>query len=184
VAGVIRSAEHLLALVNDVLDLSKIRAGKLPLRTEPVSLHEVAEGARMTVGAIATQRAVSLTIDVPASLPLVAGDPVRIQQILVNPLSNGLKFTPAGGHVRLTATVDGAFLSLVVADTGVGIKPEDFSRLFRDFERLESGQSQQADGTGLGLSLTKHLVELQGGRIEVRSTPGAGSTFTVWLPLA
>jgi signal transduction histidine kinase len=182
VAGVIRSAEHLLALVNDVLDLSKVRAGKLPLRKVPVALHEVAETARNTVSAIAAQRGLSLTVEVPPSLPPIIGDPLRIEQILYNLLSNGLKFTPAGGSVTLTGVQDGGFVRFAVTDTGIGIRREDLGRLFRDFERLEHGQSQQADGTGLGLALSRHLVELHGGRIEVQSEVGSGSCFSVWLP--
>jgi signal transduction histidine kinase/FixJ family two-component response regulator len=184
VGGIVRSAEHLLALVNDVLDLSKVRAGKLTIRRVPVPLHENAETARLTVRPLAVSRGIALLVNVPASLPAVWGDPVRIQQILQNLLSNGVKFTPPGGSVALTASGEGAAVRLAIADTGVGIKPEDFPRLFRDFERLEHGQSQQADGTGLGLSLTRHLVDLHGGRIEVASEVGIGSTFTVWLPIA
>jgi two-component system NtrC family sensor kinase len=181
VRGATRSAEHLLALVNDVLDLSKVRAGKLALRRIPVQLAEVAENARLTLNAVAVQRGIALLVNVAPTLPAVLGDPVRIQQILQNLLSNGVKFTPAGGSVTLTASADQRAVRLSVQDTGVGIRAEDFPRLFRDFERLENGQSQQADGTGLGLSLTKHLVELHGGRIEVASAVGVGSTFTVWL---
>jgi signal transduction histidine kinase len=184
VGGVIRSAEHLLALVNDVLDLSKVRAGKLAIRRIPVPLDQIADTARLTVSALAAQRSVALLINVPATLPPVVGDPLRIQQILQNLLSNGVKFTPGGGIVTLLAALDGAMVRIAVSDTGIGIRPEDFPRLFKDFERLEHGQSEQADGTGLGLSLTRHLVELHGGRIEVDSEIGVGSTFTVWLPIA
>jgi signal transduction histidine kinase len=184
VSGVARSARHLLALVNDVLDVSRIRAGKLSLRTEAVSLQEAAETARLTVDALAAQRLLSLHVQVAPDVPPVTGDPVRIQQILYNLLSNGIKFTSPGGSVRLDAALDGPFVRVSVRDTGVGIRREDFGRLFQDFERLETGHSQHADGTGLGLSLTKELVELQGGRIDVESDVGVGSTFSVWLPRA
>ena len=143
---------------------------------------DVADAARLTASAIAAQRGVRLEVEIPEGLPPVLGDPVRMQQVLHNLLSNGLKFTPAGGLVRLTAAADGGFVRIDVRDTGIGIPRADFPRLFHDFERLEHGQSQQADGTGLGLSLTRHLVELQGGRIAVDSEVGVGSTFSVWLP--
>jgi signal transduction histidine kinase len=181
-SGIVRSAEHLLTLVNDILDVARIRAGKLALRREVVSVTEVADAARLTASAIAAQRDVRLEVEIPEGLPPVLGDPVRMQQVLHNLLSNGLKFTPAGGLVRLTAAADDGFVRIDVRDTGIGIRRADFPRLFHDFERLEHGQSQQADGTGLGLSLTRHLVELQGGRIAVDSEVGVGSTFSVWLP--
>jgi signal transduction histidine kinase len=183
VGGVARSAQHLLALVNDVLDVAKIRAGKLPLRQEAVSLQKVGEIARLTVEALAAQRRLTLNVDIPADLPPIVGDPVRIQQILYNLLSNGIKFTPAGGSVTLTAGSEGDYVRVAVTDTGVGIRREDFGRLFQEFERLEHGQSQQADGTGLGLAFTRQLVELHGGRIGVESELGIGSTFSVWLPV-
>lgn len=184
VSGIVRSAEHLLTLVNDVLDLAKIRAGKLALRRDVVDLGAVADTARLTASSIASQRGVVLHVDIPADLPPVRGDAVRIQQILYNLLSNGLKFTPPEGAVHLAAAVDGKSVRIDVRDTGIGIPRTDFPRLFRDFERLEHGQSQQADGTGLGLALTRQLVELQGGRIDVESEVGVGSTFSVWLPIA
>ena len=181
-SGIVRSAEHLLTLVNDILDVARIRAGKLSLRREVVRLSDVADAARLTASAIAAQRGVRLEVEIPEGLPSILGDPVRMQQVLHNLLSNGLKFTPAGGLVRLTAAADDGFVRIDVRDTGIGIPRADFPRLFHDFERLEHGQSQQADGTGLGLSLTRHLVELQGGRITVDSEVGVGSTFSVWLP--
>jgi signal transduction histidine kinase/CheY-like chemotaxis protein len=183
VNGVVRSAEHLLALVNDVLDLSAIRAGRLTLRRGPVSLADAAESARLTVAPLAGQREIRLTIGVPAGLPPVMGDSVRIQQILFNLLSNGIKFTDRGGAVTLRAARDGAAVRLSVQDTGIGIKPEDMGRLFKEFERLEDTRLDRAEGTGLGLSLTRHLVELHGGRIEVESAPGRGTEFAVWLPI-
>jgi signal transduction histidine kinase len=184
VAGVVRSAEHLLALANDVLDLSRIRAGKMSLRHDSVALQEIAENARLTVEGMAVGRKVDVTIEVPPDLPPVWGDAVRLRQILYNLLSNGIKFTPQGGRVQLTAAVDTSWVCLSVRDSGIGIRRDDFGRLFRDFERLEDGQSQQAEGTGLGLALTKHLVSLHGGRIEVESEVGRGSCFRVWLPIA
>jgi two-component system NtrC family sensor kinase len=183
VAGVVRSADHLLALVNDVLDLTKIRAGKLPLRRAAVHVADVVDTARVTIESTATQREIALLMDVPHQLPPVFADPVRLQQVLQNLLSNAVKFTPVGGTVIVNAAAEGAFVKISVRDTGVGIREEDFPRLFRDFERLEHSQSQQVDGTGLGLALTKHFVELHGGRIDVSSQVNVGSLFTVWLPV-
>jgi signal transduction histidine kinase len=183
VDGVRRSAQHLLELVNDVLDLSKVRAGKLSLRRVPLALEEVARAVVVTVSTMAEQRGVVLQVDVPSDLPVIYGDHVRMQQMLCNLMSNGIKFTGRGGTVTLTGRAADAGVKLSVRDTGIGIRHEDFDRLFRDFERLETGQAEQADGTGLGLSLTKYLVELHGGRIEVESEFGSGSEFSIWLPI-
>lgn len=123
-------------------------------------------------------------MDIAPSLDLVLLDQQRFKQVLYNLLSNAVKFTDDGGRVDITATPHDALrFSLTVKDTGIGIKPEDLKRLFREFEQLESGSSRQYEGTGLGLALTRRFVELQGGTIDVASESGQGSTFTVVLPL-
>ena len=118
----------------------------------------------------------------PAGLPALDADAFRLQQILANLLTNAIKFTPGGGTVTLSARAERGDVVLAVQDTGIGIKPEDVPKLFKEFERLEGSRTHRAEGTGLGLALTRHLVELHGGRVEVESRPGSGSTFSVWLP--
>jgi signal transduction histidine kinase len=182
-AAIERNSQHLLSLVNDVLDLSAIRAGRLTIRPEPVTLPEVVEGLRSTAAALAEQREIELTFQLASQLPAVHGDPLRIRQILLNILSNAIKFTRPGGRVDMRVTVEDAFVSVAVADTGVGISPEDQAKLFQEFERFDNYEGERPPGTGLGLSLTRHLVELHGGRIDLRSERGVGTTVTVWLPV-
>jgi signal transduction histidine kinase len=184
VAAVQRNSQHLLALVNDVLDLSAIRAGRLSIRRARVAVPPVIEMTRSTISPLADQRQLTLHFEVPEPLPEVYGDETRIQQILFNLLSNAVKFTPPGGRVDLRASTEAEMLRIDVSDTGVGIRPEDLGRLFREFERLDNYEGERTPGTGLGLSLTKHLIELHGGRITVESTPGVGTTFSIGLPLA
>jgi signal transduction histidine kinase len=170
---------HLLELINEVLDLSKVEAGRLTLRPEPVQIRTLVEPVlASTRGAAA---AAGLIFD--ASLPadgVVRVDAGRVRQILYNLLSNAVKFTPRGGTVRLRAATEGRDLIMEVRDSGIGFRSEDRSRVFGAFERLHEGRSE-ASGTGLGLALTKRLVELHGGTIAFESDEGRGTTFTVRL---
>ncbi|MBX3261849.1 MAG: response regulator [Labilithrix sp.] len=183
VANVLQAGRHLLNLVNDILDLSKIEAGKLDLNREWAALGAIADGVENGTRALAEARGVTLEVAIPATLPLIYVDPVRLKQILYNLVSNGIKFTPAGGAVRVVARGDDQAVRLDVEDTGVGIRPEDVPRLFNEFEQLEpTGMAEKPEGTGLGLALTQRLVEMHGGTISVKSELGKGSTFTVVLP--
>ena len=183
VQNVLVSGRHLLALVNDILDLSKVEAGKMELARDWTPLAIVVDAVQGVVKPLIDARGVALTVSLPLGLPDVYLDPVRIKQVLYNLLSNAIKFTPRGGSVELSATVHGAALSVSCKDTGIGIRPEHLPRLFREFEQLEALGGGKPEGTGLGLALTKRLVELHGGSISAESRPGAGSTFTFTLPM-
>ncbi len=177
-ADILRSARHLLKLINDVLDLAKVEAGKLEFCVEEVALaplvHEVSDALRGS----ASHAQVSLSVDVSLELERVWIDPARLRQVLYNYLSNAIKFTPPGGGVVVRAWVERE-LWIEVQDDGVGIAAEDLGRLFHEFEQLTPGQR---GGTGLGLALTRRIVETQGGRVGVRSQRGSGSTFWARLP--
>ena len=138
---------------------------------------------RGVIGAVAAKRGINLEVDVPPNLPDVYIDPGRIKQVLYNLISNAIKFTPRGGVVRLSARADARSLVVSVSDTGIGIARADLPRLFREFEQLAQPNGVRPEGTGLGLALTRRLVELHGGHVEVESELGRGSTFSVLLPL-
>ncbi|HYD46255.1 MAG TPA: ATP-binding protein, partial [Phenylobacterium sp.] len=183
---ILDSGQHLLTLINDILDMSKIEAGKMTLRFEPLSLEDLAHDALRLVRHRAEAQGLKLELDFP-QLPDVEADYRAVKQVLLNLLSNALKFTPRGGTVTLTAALRndplGEAVRLAVIDTGIGIAPADLARLARPFEQVESQHSKTQQGTGLGLALTKSLVELHGGRLEMESTPGAGTTVSFSLPL-
>ncbi len=183
VGYVVQSGRHLLSLVNDILDLSKIEAGRMELAREWVAPRLVIDAVHGSVQPLAQKQGVTLVLEVPEELPQLYVDEMRFRQILFNLLSNGIKFTPAGGKVTLRALLVDDRLEVQVIDTGVGIRPEDLVRLFREFERVEDGTRPKVEGTGLGLALTKRLVELHGGTIHVESTPDVGSAFTFKLPV-
>jgi signal transduction histidine kinase len=176
------SGEHLLALINDVLDLSRLDAGHADLREEefdPATL--IAESLRMVVGQ-ATKAQVALTTHIAPDLPHLKADKRRIKQILINLVSNALKFTPAGGQVQVTARLVPAGLAMAVSDSGIGIAPEDIPKVMERFGMVDSSMSRQHAGTGLGLPLSKQLVEAHGGNLVLESTVNVGTTVTVILP--
>lgn len=179
------SGQHLLSLINDILDLAKIEAGQLQLLLEPCSLAELCREAMAFVGQQAERKNMRLYADLPDDHVIVQVDARRVKQILINLLSNAVKFTPPEGSVRLRARIDdvGRCVCLSVEDTGIGISAEDIPRLFVPFTQIDSGLSRSYPGTGLGLSLVHRMTDLHGGSVEVASTPGTGSTFTVRLPL-
>src|SRR5919199_3212082 len=185
-----RSGEALLAIINDILDFSKIEAGKLDIELVDLDLRQVIADATELEAEHARARGLELIArvhpDVPARLH---GDPGRLRQVLVNLVSNAVKFTERGGQVfvraRLLAeTADSSLVRFEVQDTGIGIEPEARSRLFQPFSQADGSTSRRYGGTGLGLAISKGLVELMGGEIGVDSTPGLGSTFWFTLPLA
>ncbi|WP_370545395.1 ATP-binding protein [Caulobacter sp. 17J80-11] len=177
------SGQHLLALINDILDMAKIEAGKMTLRFEPVSIEEVAEDAMRLVRNRAETAGLQLRLDLPATLPDVEADYRAFKQVLLNLLSNAVKFTPRGGSVTLAARSAGGGVRVSVTDTGIGISKEDLQRLARPFEQVESQHAKTQQGSGLGLALTKSLVELHQGRLELESEPGRGTTAHVILPV-
>ena len=181
---ILNSGRHLLHLINDILDIVKIQAGKLELNPETFLLVDVIEEVRAGVLPLAQNKNIQVRVAIAPELRAVTLDEQRFRQILYNLLSNALKFTNDAGNVEIRAASDGAnSFKLSVQDSGIGIKPEDMVRLFKEFEQLETGTSRRYDGTGLGLALTRRIVELQGGAIDVQSEAGKGSIFSVTLPL-
>ena len=178
---IISSGNHLLSLINDVLDLSKVEAGQVELEVHPFSLREALERGVVMVRERATEDGVRVAFVTDPEVDVVAGDERRIKQVIFNLLSNAVKFTPAGGEVDVSATRANGEVRVSVADTGPGIAPEDRDRIFEEFQQSETGVAQR-EGTGLGLALSKRYVELHGGRIWVESELGRGSTFTFALP--
>jgi signal transduction histidine kinase len=189
--NILESGRHQLMLVNDLLDLAKIEAGKMELHPEQVAVPVLLDAVATMMAARAAEKGLHLEIDLPDPQLSVVGDMTRLRQILLNLVSNAIKFTPEGGSIKIRAELTSDFggeakqsaAVISVADTGIGIKEEDFSKVFALFEQVESPLTRAQEGTGLGLSLTKHLVELHGGRIWFESTYGEGTTFFVALPI-
>jgi two-component system cell cycle sensor histidine kinase PleC len=183
---ILNSGQHLLALISDILDMSKIEAGKMSLRFEPLSLEEVAEDALRLVRNRAEAAGLALRLDFD-DLPDVEADYRAIKQVLLNLLSNAVKFTPRGGRVTVRAELRndavGQRVRISVQDTGIGITPDDLARLARPFEQIESQHAKTQQGTGLGLALTKALVEMHGGLLDLRSAPGQGTSAIFSLPV-
>ena len=174
---------HLLRLINDVLDLAKVEAGKMDFLPEPVDLTALVGAVVQSLFATAKSKHLDLQVAVDRALPPVELDPGRLTQLLHNYLSNALKFTPDGGKVVVRASPEGADrFRLEVEDTGPGVPPQDVSRLFVPFQQLDSGATKRHGGTGLGLALTKRLAEAQGGSVGMRAAPGGGSVFFAVLP--
>ena len=177
-----KSGRHLLGLINDVLDLSKIEAGQLTLSLADYSLADVVQTVFTSLGSLAAEKKLALKVALASDLPRGRGDDRRLTQVLLNLVGNAIKFTEAG-EVRLEARCsDGAFV-VSVADTGPGISEADQQRIFEEFQQVDDSATRKKGGTGLGLSIAKRIIELHGGRIQVESAPGRGSTFTVTLPV-
>ena len=179
---ILSSANHLLALINEVLDLSKVEAGQLELHVAPFLLQDALERGISTVREQATSGGVQLTLHANGGPTVVTGDERRIRQVIFNLLSNAVKFTPSGGRVDVTATHADGEARISVADTGGGIAADDLERIFEEFQQTELG-ARLHEGTGLGLALSKRFVEMHGGRIWCDSVIGTGSTFVFTLPL-
>jgi PAS domain S-box-containing protein len=177
------SGRHLLNMINDVLDLSKIEAGKMDFHPEPVELPAVVDDVMATVAVLAEQRGLQLKSAIAPELRGLVLDPARLKQVLLNYLSNAIKFTPTGGRIELRMLGEGPRLwRLEVEDTGIGIAADRLGHLFVEFQQLDDGLTKRHQGTGLGLALTRRLVEAQGGRVGVYSEPGKGSRFYAVLP--
>jgi len=177
------SGKHLLSLINDILDLSKIEAGRMELDLASFHLPTAISNAMTLVRERAQRHGIALGLDVDARLGDFNADERKVKQILLNLLSNAVKFTPEGGRVEVSARNCSEKVEIAVRDTGIGIAPEDQSALFEEFKQVGKDAMRKAEGTGLGLALTKRFVELHGGDIRVDSAPGKGSTFTVTLPV-
>jgi len=179
---ILTSSRHLLQLINDVLDLAKVESGRIELSVEEVDLGKVAGEVKDILRGLAAEKRIKLGIEVDPTLGKVQVDARMLKQILYNYLSNAIKFTPENGHVRMRMLPDGANFRIEVEDTGIGIKTEDMDRLFIEFQQLDSGAAKRYPGTGLGLALTKRIVEAQGGHVDALSSLGQGSTFSAVLP--
>ena len=176
------SGEHLLALINDVLDLSKIEAGRMELFLTAFDPGITLDNSVMLVKERASRRGIAVNLAVDDQLDTWVGDERKIRQVVLNLLSNAIKFTPEGGHIDVRATRENGEMVVAVTDTGIGIRPEDQERIFEEFQQAGSDYTKKAEGTGLGLALSRKFVELHGGTITVRSTEGKGSTFTFRIP--
>jgi PAS domain S-box-containing protein len=176
-----RDSLHLLELINDILDLSKIEAGKIELRPEPLDLAALVEEALSSIRSLGQAKSLAIETHI-ASMSPVQADPLRIKQILVNLLSNAVKFTPAGGRIDIEAGPVEDFVEISVADTGVGIPQHEHEAIFDMFHQAGATTKGVREGTGLGLAITRRLVEQHGGRITVSSEPGKGSRFTFTIP--
>ncbi len=180
---ILSSSSHLLQLINDVLDLAKVESGKMEFRSEPVDLSKLIGEVKDVLRTLSARKRIPIAVEADPTLTGVVNDSAKLKQILYNYLSNALKFTPDGGQVIVRAKPEGTdAFCLEVQDTGIGIRAEDLSRLFVEFQQLDASAAKKYPGTGLGLALTKRIVEAQGGRVGVHSVMGQGSTFYAILP--
>jgi signal transduction histidine kinase len=180
---ILSSGKHQLALVNDILDLSKVEAGRMELDVTRFSLAALVSDASAMLREKASQKGIRLAITTDASLGSIDADERKIKQVLFNLLTNAIKFTPSGGTVTIAAERTSADVTVSVTDTGVGIAPEDQDRIFEDFRQTAGSAGRSEEGTGLGLSLAKRFIELHGGTLGVVSALGSGSKFVFVLPL-
>ncbi|HZG43541.1 MAG TPA: ATP-binding protein, partial [Longimicrobium sp.] len=176
------SSEHLLELVDDILDLAKIEAGRMPLHLEPLDIASLIGELTDGVEPLARRKGLQLRVDVPEALPVLVTDRFRVKQVLLNLLSNAIKFTHAGTVSVRTRQLEGG-VEVQVADTGIGIPADELASIFDDFRQVDQSSTREYGGTGLGLSIVRKLLGLLGGAIRVESEPGQGSVFTVTLPL-
>jgi hypothetical protein len=181
---ILNSGKHLLSLINDILDLSKVEAGKIDIRPESLRLADVVDDAVATVKTMLDDSRHEMAINIAEDLPPVYGDRNRLKQILLNLLSNAIKFTPDGGKLYLETNKKGNFCQVSMVDNGIGIRKEDQTCIFEPFTQLDAQPGERKQGTGLGLALTRQLLELLGGKIWVESEYGKGSRFSFTIPLA
>ncbi|WP_035705262.1 ATP-binding protein [Niveispirillum irakense] len=180
---IIASGRHLLVLINDILDVSKMEAGRVELRERICGVDELVRGCERIVRARAMERRLHLVIDIADGMPPILVDDVKFKQIVLNLLSNAIKFTSPGGQVKLVARMDPARgINIAVSDTGIGIKPEDLDKVFVPFHQVDNVYARSNPGTGLGLTLSKGMAELHGGRLTIDSVFGQGTTVTLLLP--
>ena len=176
------NGRHLLGLINDVLDLSKIEAGQLVLALSDYSIKDLIQGVYAAIEPLATTKDLALTLDIPQGLAAAHGDERRLSQVLLNLVGNALKFTDTG-EIKISAKAhDGAF-TISVHDTGPGIAPADQGKIFEEFQQAENSATRKKGGTGLGLAISKRIIEMHGGRIWVESELGHGSAFSFTLPV-
>jgi signal transduction histidine kinase len=180
----IHSAGHnLLDLINDLLDLAKIEAGRMEVRSEPLSLVDLFEALSSVLKPLTEPKKLTIVPSVAGDVPILVTDPAKLQQILYNFLSNAIKFSPPGERIELSAELDGDRVAIRVTDHGPGIDPAKQEVIFEKFRQLDGSVTRQHSGTGLGLAISKELTTLLGGTIGIASSPGHGATFHVRLPL-
>jgi signal transduction histidine kinase len=177
------SGQHLLNLINDLLDVSKIEFGKVELVDEIVDLTSVLDSCMRLMRDRADQAGLDLTAHTPPNLPYLRADNRRLKQILLNLMSNAVKFTPSGGQVTVRVTLpEAGGIAIAVSDTGIGIATYDLAKALQPFGQIDSRMTRKYQGTGLGLPLTKSMIELHGGSLRLDSVVGRGTTATLWLP--
>lgn len=181
--SIYNNGQHLLRLINEILDMAKIGAGKMLLAFEPVNLEEAAVTAISTIRSLTNEKGLDLVWDIAPDIPLITADPIRVRQILYNLLSNAVKYTDEGQISLQVRREDAHHISITVSDTGIGISQADFDKLFAAFEQIDSSTTRTVGGTGLGLPITKWLVDMHQGTITLESEVGKGSTFHVILPI-
>jgi len=181
---ILSSGEHLLNLINDVLDLSKVEAGKIELKLESLNLADIIDDVAQTVKPMLEDNRHRLEFSLEEELPQVRADEGKLKQIFLNLMSNAIKFTAPGGMLGIEVSRDGDWCQVSVVDDGIGIKKEDQERIFEPFTQVDFLPGKKREGTGLGLALTKQFVEMCGGKIWVESEYGKGSKFTFTIPLA
>jgi two-component system sensor histidine kinase BarA len=182
--NILQSGKHLLDLINDLLDLAKIEAGKMQIRSEPLSLADLLEGLTNIIKPLAESKQLTLSADVAADVPIIQTDPGKLQQVLYNFLSNAIKFSPSGGRIELAAVrEEDDHVRISVTDFGPGIPSDKQQLIFEKFRQIDASVTRTHGGTGLGLAISKELTSLLGGSIGVRSTPGQGATFWIRVPL-
>lgn len=180
-----QAAEHLLALINGILDVSKIQAGKLSVDPEPISLSAVLDSCILITDAKAKEKNISVESIIPDKMPMLLADPLRLKQILINLLGNAVKFTPEWGKVRLEASVHSAgFATISVTDTGPGMDAAEIDTAMSPFGQVDSGFNKKHEGTGLGLPIAMALARLHGGDLQIHSTKGVGTRVSIFIPLA
>ncbi len=173
-----RHATRMARLIDDLLILSRLESHQMTIVSEPLDLRELVISTAKGFEKQAQDKGVGLTVDLPEGLPKVLGDKDRLEQVVVNLLDNAIKYTPSGGVVKVGARPDGPEVVVDIADTGLGIPPEDISRIFERFYRVDKARSRDLGGTGLGLAIVKHIIQGHNGRLNVKSAPGKGSTFS------
>jgi two-component system, cell cycle sensor histidine kinase PleC len=180
-----QAAEHLLALINGILDVSKIQAGKLSVDLEPLALAAVLDPCMLITDAKAKEKNITIEMHITERLPLLLADPLRLRQIMINLLSNAMKFTPEWGRIRVDAAVKNEdFVTISITDTGPGMTPSEVDTAMSPFGQVESGFNKRHEGTGLGLPIAFALARLHGGDLQINSTKGAGTRVSVLIPLA
>lgn len=183
IQNIVSAGHNLLDLINDLLDLAKIEAGRMEVRSEPLSLSDLFEALTSVLKPLTEAKGLSIAPSVAPDVPIIETDPAKLQQILYNFLSNAIKFSPQGGRIELTAALEDGRVHISVTDHGMGIEPDKQALIFEKFRQLDGSVTRQHSGTGLGLAISKELTALLGGSIGVSSSPGQGARFYVVLPL-